>query len=48
VQFEVFGVRLAVASLRDIIRTKEAAGRPQDRQDVAVLREILRRHPELG
>ncbi len=43
VRFEVFGVKLLAASLRDIIRSKEAADRPQDRQDVLVLREILRR-----
>ncbi|MCK5653098.1 MAG: hypothetical protein KAJ42_17045 [Gemmatimonadetes bacterium] len=42
-EFEVFGVRLAAACLEDIIRTKEAAGRPQDRQDVVVMREMLRR-----
>ena len=43
VGFDVFGVRLNVASLEDIIRSKEAADRPQDRQDVVILREILRR-----
>jgi hypothetical protein len=43
VAFDVFGVRLLAASLEDIIRSKEAAGRPQDRQDVAVMREMLRR-----
>lgn len=43
VRFEVFGVELLVAGLEDIIRSKEAADRPQDRQDVVVLREILRR-----
>jgi hypothetical protein len=43
VAFEVFGVRLLSAGLRDIIRSKEASDRPQDRQDVIVLREILRR-----
>lgn len=43
VRFEVFGVELLAAGLRDIIRSKEAADRPQDRQDVLVLREILRR-----
>jgi hypothetical protein len=43
VRFEVFGVELFAAGLPDIIRSKEAAGRPQDRQDVIVLREILRR-----
>jgi hypothetical protein len=43
VPFDVFGVRLNVASLEDIIRSKEAADRPQDRQDVVILREMLRR-----
>ena len=42
--FDVFGVRLDVASLEDIIRSKEAADRPQDRQDIVILREMLRRH----
>lgn len=46
-EFEVFGVRLAVASLADLIRTKEAAARPQDRQDVLILREMLRTRPGL-
>jgi hypothetical protein len=43
IKFEVFGVEILVSDLRDIIRSKEAADRPQDRQDVLVLREILRR-----
>lgn len=43
VRFEVFGVELLVAGLADIMRSKEAADRPQDRQDVIVLREMLRR-----
>lgn len=43
IPFEVFGAKLEVASLEDIIRSKIAANRPQDRQDVAILREILRR-----
>jgi hypothetical protein len=43
VRFEVFGVELFAASLPDIVRSKEAADRPQDRQDVVVLREMLRR-----
>ncbi|MGH7720665.1 MAG: hypothetical protein ACREON_17695 [Gemmatimonadaceae bacterium] len=43
VSFDVFGVKLDVASLEDIIRSKEAADRPQDRQDVIILREMLRR-----
>ena len=42
-RFEVFGVTLHVASLMDIIRSKEASDRPQDRQDVPILREIVRR-----
>lgn len=40
-RFEVFGVTIAVASLPDIIRSKEAADRPQDRDDVAILRRML-------
>ena len=46
VRFEVFGVKLLAASLRDIIRSKEAADLPQDRQDVLVLREMLRRESD--
>ncbi len=41
--YEVFGIVLQAASLKDIIRSKEASDRPQDRQDVAVMREMLRR-----
>jgi hypothetical protein len=48
VQFDVFGVELFVASLGDIIRSKQAADRPQDRQDVVVLREMLRRMGTTG
>jgi hypothetical protein len=43
VRFEVFGVELLAARLADIVRSKEAADRPQDRQDVVILREIMRR-----
>lgn len=43
VRFDVFGAELLAASLRDIIRSKEAADRPQDRQDVIILRKMLRR-----
>lgn len=43
VSFDVFGATLAVASLEDIIRSKQAADRPQDRQDVVILRSMLRR-----
>lgn len=43
VRFDVFGVQVRAAGLRDIVRSKKAADRPQDRQDVPVLREMLRR-----
>ena len=43
VPFQIHGTRVDAASLADIIRSKVAADRPQDRQDVVVLREILRR-----
>ena len=42
VTFDVFGTTIEVASLEDIIRSKEAAARPQDLQDVIVLRQMLR------
>ncbi len=42
VRFDVYGVALLAASLQDIVRSKEAAGRPQDRQDVLIIREMLR------
>jgi len=42
VPFDVFGTRLDAASLHDIIRSKEAAARPQDLQDVIILRQMLR------
>jgi len=45
IHYEVFGVELYAADLRDIIRSKEAADRPQDRQDVLIMRELLRRQP---
>lgn len=41
VPFDVFGARVYAASLSDIIRSKEAADRPQDRQDVLVLRAMI-------
>ena len=43
VAFEIFGVEVHASGLKDIIRSKEAADRPQDRQDIIVLRELLRR-----
>lgn len=45
IRYEVFGVELYAAALRDIIRSKEAADRPQDRQDVLIMRELMRRLP---
>jgi hypothetical protein len=41
-RFEAFGVRFLVASLDDIIRSKEAAGRPKDADDVVTLRALKR------
>jgi hypothetical protein len=46
VTFDVFGTTLAAASLEDIVRSKEAAARPQDRQDVIILRQMLRQRSE--
>lgn len=43
--FTVYGGELLAARLEDIIRSKEAADRPQDRQDVEVMREMLKRAP---
>ncbi len=43
VRFDLYGVELLAASLSDIVRSKEAADRPQDRQDVVIIREMLRR-----
>lgn len=41
-KFDAFGVVFLAASLDDIIRSKEAAGRPKDREDVAVLKAMKR------
>ena len=43
VKFEVYGTTILAASLPAIIRSKEAAGRPQDLDDVMVMREMLRK-----
>jgi hypothetical protein len=43
VAFEVYGTQLKAAALEDILRSKEAADRPQDRQDAVVLREMILR-----
>jgi hypothetical protein len=42
--FKVYGTELFAASLEDIIRSKKAADRPQDRQDIIILKEILKRN----
>lgn len=42
-KFEAYGVEFLAASLSDIIRSKEAAGRPKDREDVAILRAMQRK-----
>lgn len=42
-RYEAFGVEIHAASLRDIARSKKAAGRPQDLQDVEIMRELLRK-----
>jgi hypothetical protein len=41
--FTVFDADLAVARLEDIMRSKAAADRPKDRQDVLIIREMLAR-----
>ncbi len=43
VRFEAFDTPVLVAALDDIIRSKVAADRPQDRQDVPMLKAIRRR-----
>jgi hypothetical protein len=40
-EFELHGTPLFAASLRDILRSKIASDRQQDRQDVIILREML-------
>jgi hypothetical protein len=41
--YDINGATLDVASLDDIVRSKRAADRPQDRQDVAALLELIER-----
>jgi hypothetical protein len=40
--YEVFGVEVRAASLKDILRSKLASNRPQDQQDAVILREMLK------
>ncbi len=42
-EFEAFGVRFFAASLDDIIRSKAAAGRDKDEDDVLLLRALKRK-----
>ena len=44
ITYEVFGIAVRAASLKDILRSKRASNRPQDQQDVIVLTEMLKRH----
>jgi hypothetical protein len=41
-RFEAFGTRFMVASVDDIIRSKESTGRAKDREDVVLLRGMQR------
>ena len=43
VTYEVFGIEVRAASLKDILRSKRASNRPQDQQDAIILAEMLRR-----
>ena len=45
-RFEAFGVHFLVASLDDIIRSKESTGRAKDEDDVVILRAIKRMGPK--
>lgn len=44
---DLHGLRIVVASLADVIRSKEAAGRDKDRRTLPVLRELLARRQSL-
>ncbi len=46
VVMRVRGLDVPVASLADVIRSKEAAGRPRDRAALPALRELLTHEPE--
>lgn len=43
VSFDLEGLRVPVAALEDVIRSKEAAGREKDRAAIPTLRALLRR-----
>lgn len=42
---EVFGATIRLASLADVVRSKQAANRPKDQRVLPVLREILAERP---
>jgi hypothetical protein len=44
VKFEAYGVTFLNAALEDIIKSKEIAGRPKDRDDVLLLRAIQKQN----
>ena len=48
VRYDVGGFEAPVASLLDVIRSKEAANRPRDRQALPTLRELLSRSERRG
>ena len=43
VELDISGIRVCIASLADIVRSKDAAGRAKDRRALPVLRELLAR-----
>jgi hypothetical protein len=43
ITYEAFGIEVQAASLGDILRSKQASMRPQNRQDVVMLREMLKK-----
>jgi len=43
ITYDVFGVQVRAASLKDILRSKLTSNRPQDQQDVIVIKEMLKR-----
>lgn len=45
IQVPAFGVVVPIASLADVIRSKQAANRPKDQRVLPTLREILGRRP---
>jgi len=42
-KFRAYGIQFLAASIEDIIRSKEAADRPKDREDVAILRAMQKK-----